>query len=60
MALVEKIGSGGQTGADGAALDWAIEHGISQGGWCPKGRLAEDGPIDAQCNLQETPTVECR
>lgn len=33
-----KIISGGQTGADRAALDWAIVHGIPHGGWCPKGR----------------------
>jgi len=50
------IVSGGQTGADRAALDFAIEHGIPHGGWCPRGRLAEDGPIPAQYNLQETPT----
>jgi hypothetical protein len=37
-----KIISGGQTGADRAGLDFAIEHGIEHGGWCPKGRLAED------------------
>jgi Circularly permutated YpsA SLOG family len=48
--------SGGQTGADRAALDFAIEHGISHGGWCPRGRLAEDGPIDAQYQLQESPS----
>ena len=42
---VAKIMSGGQTGADRAALDFAIEHGIPHGGWCPKGRRAEDGPI---------------
>ncbi|MGD0745594.1 MAG: putative molybdenum carrier protein [Verrucomicrobiota bacterium] len=28
MPLIEKIVSGGQTGADRAALDWAIEKGI--------------------------------
>ena len=48
--------SGGQTGADRAALDFAIEHGIPHGGWCPRGRLAEDGPIDARYNLKETPS----
>ena len=50
-----KIISGGQTGADRAALDWAIEHGIAHGGWCPKGRKAEDGPIDPGYQLKETP-----
>ena len=48
------IVSGGQSGADRAALDFAIEHGIAHGGWCPRGRLAEDGPIDARYELQET------
>lgn len=46
--------SGGQTGADRTALDWAIEHRIPHGGWCPKGRRAEDGPIAPQYQLQET------
>ena len=48
------IRSGGQTGVDRAALDWAILHGIRHRGWCPKGRLAEDGVIDPQYQLQET------
>ncbi|MCB0327305.1 MAG: putative molybdenum carrier protein [Bdellovibrionales bacterium] len=54
----EKIISGGQTGADRAALDVAIELGISHGGWCPKGRRAEDGPIDRSYQLVETPSRE--
>ena len=29
-------------GADRAALDWAIRHGVPYGGWCPLGGLAED------------------
>jgi hypothetical protein len=40
--VVEKIVSGAQTGADRAALDWAIFRDIPHGGWCPKGRKAED------------------
>jgi hypothetical protein len=48
------IVSGGQTGADRAALDFAIEHGIPHAGWCPRGRLAEDGPLDARYQLQQT------
>lgn len=40
---MERILSGAQTGADRAALDWAIFHDIPHGGWCPKGRKAEDG-----------------
>ena len=50
------IVSGGQTGADRAALDWAIERGIEHGGWCPLGRRAEDGVIAAHYRLRETPT----
>ena len=53
--IISKIISGGQTGADRAALDWAIANNIQYGGWCPKGRLAEDGVIDPKYNLQETP-----
>src|SRR5260370_5807530 len=55
MLLIEKIVSGGQTGADQAVLDWASENGVSHGGWCPRGRLADDGPIPARYNLAETP-----
>ena len=51
-----KIISGGQTGADRATLDFAIKNGIPHGGWCPKGREAEDGPIDAEYQLKETPS----
>jgi len=52
---VQRIVSGGQTGADRAALDWAIENGIEHGGWCPHGRRAEDGHIEAHYQLRETP-----
>jgi hypothetical protein len=45
--------SGGQTGADRGGLDSAIENGIPHGGRCPKGRLAEDGPIDPCHELQK-------
>lgn len=51
---LEKIVSGGQTGADRAGLDVAIRWGFPHGGWCPKGRKAEDGPISAQYHLKET------
>ena len=50
-----KIVSGGQTGADRAALDWAIDHQVPHGGWCPSGRLAEDGPIPDHYHLYEVP-----
>jgi len=49
-----KIISGGQTGVDRAALDAAIALGISHGGWCPRGRLAEDGRIPSRYELRET------
>ena len=49
-----KIISGGQTGVDRAALDFALEQGIGCGGYCPKGRKAEDGRIDPRYPLQET------
>lgn len=48
------IVSGGQTGVDRAALDVAIARGVAHGGWCPRGRLAEDGRIDARYALEET------
>lgn len=49
-----KIISGAQTGVDRAALDAAICVKISTGGWCPKGRLAEDGRIPTTYKLKET------
>jgi hypothetical protein len=50
-----KIISGGQTGADRAALDVAMLHGIATGGWCPAARRAEDGVIPDCYQLMETP-----
>lgn len=49
-----QIISGGQSGADRAALDAAIRLGIPHGGWLPRGRKAEDGPLPARYRLQET------
>jgi hypothetical protein len=49
-----KILSGGQTGVDRAALDAAIALGIPHGGWCPRGRRAEDGRIPSRYALAET------
>ncbi|MBI2889369.1 MAG: putative molybdenum carrier protein [Nitrospirae bacterium] len=51
-----RIVSGGQTGVDRAALDAAIEVGLPHGGWCPKGRVAEDGRIPERYQLRETDT----
>jgi hypothetical protein len=49
-----QIISGGQSGADRAALDAAIRLGIPHGGWLPRGRKAEDGPLPARYRLRET------
>ena len=58
--VIGKILSGGQTGVDRAALDVAIELGIPRGGWCPKGRRAEDGVIAKHYPLRETPSTDYR
>ncbi len=52
-----RILSGAQTGADRAALDWAIFRDIPHGGWCPKGRKAEDGVIPPQYQITGTPSA---
>ncbi len=57
-AIIEKIISGGQTGADRAALDFAIENKIPHGGWVPRGRRSEDGKIPEKYGLKEAPTPE--
>ena len=51
--MIQKIISGGQTGADRAALDFAIKHSIPYGGWVPKGRKTEDGTLPEKYLLQE-------
>jgi hypothetical protein len=58
--LIEKIISGGQTGADRAALDAAIKMGCLHGGWLPKGRKTEDGPLPLHYELQEMATGDYR
>ncbi len=60
MFLPQVIVSGGQTGVDRAALDIAMERGIPHGGWCPRGRLAEDGQVPLHYGLQETDSSEYR
>jgi predicted Rossmann-fold nucleotide-binding protein len=56
MLRLERIVSGGQTGADQAALDVAMELGIPHGGWVPKGRKTESGPLPGKYLLKEMPT----
>jgi predicted Rossmann-fold nucleotide-binding protein len=56
LKMIRKIISGGQTGADRAGLDFAIEAGLEHGGYVPRGRKAEDGRIDDRYNLIELST----
>lgn len=58
MSNIDRIVSGGQTGVDRAGLDVAIALHIPHGGWCPKGRKAEDGTIPGSYRLRETPAAE--
>jgi 2-succinyl-6-hydroxy-2,4-cyclohexadiene-1-carboxylate synthase len=51
---LRKLVSGGQAGADRGGLDAAMALGLAHGGWCPRGRRAEDGPIAARYALRET------
>jgi hypothetical protein len=44
-----------RTGRPGQSL---LPHGIPHGGWCPKGRRAEDGAIPERYAWQETPSRE--
>jgi len=56
MTHLTKIISGGQTGADRAALDFAIDHHISYGGCVPRGRKTEDGCLPEKYRLRELHT----
>ena len=56
--MLKRVISGGQTGVDRAALDAAIENNFPRGGWCPAGRIAEDGVIPPIYPLKETRSRE--
>lgn len=56
--MLKKVISGGQTGVDRAGLDAAMKAGIPIGGYCPKGRLAEDGVISEKYPLTELESPE--
>lgn len=58
LIMIEKIISGGQTGADRAALDAAISWKIPHGGWVPRGRLTENGRLPNKYKLRETPSKD--
>jgi len=55
---INKIVSGGQTGADQGGLDAALYCSLPHGGWCPKGRKSENGVIPAKYQLQEMPSAD--
>lgn len=55
---LSRLVAGGQTGVERAALDWAIARKIAHAGWCPRGRLAEDGRLDSRYRLLETESDE--
>jgi len=56
--VLQKMVSGGQTGVDRAALDTARALGLRSGGWCPRGRIAEDGRLRLRYCLVETPSQD--
>lgn len=63
MTGIAKIISGGQSGVDRAALDFAIANSTPYGGWCPRGGWAEDygappGLLADYAHLKETPSAD--
>jgi len=58
--MITKIISGGQIGADRGGLDAAIHCDLPHGGWCPRGRKAEDGVIPVEYHLTEMSSAAYR
>lgn len=56
MSALRKVVSGAQPGVDRAALDAALDLGLAAGGWVPKGRKADDGPVSPRYAVHETPS----
>ena len=56
--MLRKVISGGQTGVDRAGLDAAMAAGVPTGGYCPRGRKAEDGVVPDRYLLQELESAE--
>ena len=56
--MLKRIVSGGQTGVDRGALSAALAAGMDAGGWCPKGRRAEDGTIPDDYPVQEMESAD--
>ena len=55
--LIRKIISSGQTGVELAALDVAIEMGLTHGGWAPRGLRNEAGPLPDYLGMTEVDKV---
>lgn len=51
--------SGGQSGVDQNTLQFAVDRGIKYSGWCPFGRINENGKIPDHIHLKETNTQLC-
>jgi len=56
--VIQTLVSGGQTGVDRGALRAAISQGLSHGGWCPRGRRAEDGLVPVEFDLSECDSTD--
>jgi hypothetical protein len=56
--MILKVISGGQTGVDRAGLDAAVHAGFPIGGYCAKGRTAEDGTIPENYPMVELESPE--